>query len=199
MTQPPQQQNVKVKSPFSTGFCIGCGVIAAILFVSIVIPILAVGTCAGVVKQGIDSTRESPALDTPSPKPKAPRPESLQAVIDNAVDEAEKASKQAYMSDIQLRDVGIGADTFDRQAVFGEIKNDGDRTLKKVEIIIYYLDSADVPIFEEKYWPVSDLSLSDNSPLKANYARKFGYLTRNAPSDWSGEVRVEITNIEFAD
>jgi len=39
--------------------------------------------------------------------------------------------------------------------------------------------------------------LRDNKPLKPNYSIQFGYKLDDAPSDWSGKVRVEVTDLEF--
>jgi hypothetical protein len=37
----------------------------------------------------------------------------------------------------------------------------------------------------------------DNDALKPNYSRKFGVKLYDAPSDWAGKVRVEVTDLEF--
>ena len=84
--------------------------------------------------------------------------------------------------------------------VFGEIKNNGDRTLKEVEITTYCLDKNDKIIFEKTYHPVLVLENSfmmDNTPLKPNYSRRFGCKLDDAPSDWSKKVKVIVTDIEF--
>lgn len=107
--------------------------------------------------------------------------------------------KQAYINKIAIRNLRVSKSTFGSPGVFGEIKNVGDRTLKKVEITIYFLDKSGKPIFEEIYHPVlvTDFSLGDNEPLKSNYSRKFGYSTDDVPSEWAKKVRAKITNIEF--
>src|SRR6267154_1962088 len=64
------------------------------------------------------------------------------------------SEQTAYLSKILVSNVSVGKDTLDRTGVFGEIKNSGDRTLKKVEITIYCLGPDDKPVFEKTYTPV---------------------------------------------
>lgn len=109
--------------------------------------------------------------------------------------------EQEYIKNIIIRNVHIGESFLGETGVFGEIKNNGNKTLKKVEITIYCLDKSGNPVFEKDYHPVlvSDyIGISDaNEPLKPNYSRKFGVKMDDAPSDWARKVRVEITDIEF--
>ena len=107
--------------------------------------------------------------------------------------------RRAYIEMVTLRDVKVGQTTLREPGVFGEIKNGGDRTLARVELTIYCLDEGGQPVYEERHTPVTALSIWDNSSLKPNYSRKFGYDLEDAPSDWAGEVRVEVTDIEFED
>lgn len=108
-------------------------------------------------------------------------------------------NKQAYINKVEIRNLKVSKSIIGDYGVFGEIKNLGDRTLREVEITIYFLDKDDKPIFEETYHPVlvTRFSLGDNEPLKPNYSTKFGYSPDNVPSDWAKKVRAKITNIEF--
>lgn len=108
--------------------------------------------------------------------------------------------KQAYFNKIEVRNIQLGNSILDEFGVFGEVKNNGDKTLNKVEITIYCLDKNDKVIFEKTYLPVlvSEYSfMSDNKPLRPNYSRRFGCKLNDAPSDWSRKVRVEVTDVEF--
>ncbi|MEE9913258.1 MAG: hypothetical protein K4571_16225 [Deltaproteobacteria bacterium] len=109
--------------------------------------------------------------------------------------------KQAYFPNIEIRDVRIGKSILDEVGVFGEIKNKGDKSLKKVEITTYCLDKDGKTVFEKTYHPIlvteSSFGLGGNKPLKPNYGEQFGYKLNDAPSDWSGQVRVEVTDLEF--
>jgi hypothetical protein len=106
----------------------------------------------------------------------------------------------AYLDKIVVRNITVGKSDLGESGVFGEIKNTGDRTLKKVEITIYCLGSDGKPVFDKTYDPVlvSDLSFGDsNEPLKAEYSRRFGVKMDDAPSDWTKKVDVKVTAVEF--
>ncbi len=85
--------------------------------------------------------------------------------------------------------------------VFGKLKNKGDRSLKKVKIVAYFLDSNGRTIFEEDYRPINTAAFSmngENKPLKAGYIKELGYKAKGCPSEWAeGRVRVSVTEIEF--
>ncbi|MBS61782.1 hypothetical protein [Salinisphaera sp.] len=91
--------------------------------------------------------------------------------------------------------------------VLFKIKNNGDRTLSRVEVTVYFSDAQGNVIAEEDYTPVlvSDYSFSgDNKPLKPGYIwqmeRGKFYSAKNVPSEWQdGSAKAAITNIEFAE
>ena len=116
-------------------------------------------------------------------------------------DDKENEEKIAYFDKVIVRNVEIGKSTLDETGVFGEVKNLGNRSLRKVEITIFFLAKDGKPVFEKKYHPVlvleSSWSFGDNEPLRANYSGKFGVRLDNAPSDWAKKVKVKVTNIEF--
>lgn len=116
--------------------------------------------------------------------------------------------KQDYIDKITLKDFRVSEgkrySTDDPvPGIFGTIINNGDRTLKEVEITVYFLDKDGTIIGEEDFHPVlvSEYSFGDdNKPLKPNYVKDFGYSVEDyAPSLWGGKVKGKITNIEFAD
>jgi hypothetical protein len=110
----------------------------------------------------------------------------------------EQREKKAYFSKVEIRDLHVAKDAFDDWAVFGEVKNIGDRTLTKVEITIYYLDRYGDPVYEQVQRPVHCSAwLSDDQPLKPNYSQKFGYEADDAPSEWAREIRGVVSDIEF--
>lgn len=124
--------------------------------------------------------------------------QSKLAAIDKEI-EAYKA-KKLYFDKIEVRNIRLGTDFLGHVGVFGEIKNNGDKTLREVEVTAYCLDKNDKVVFEKTYHPVlvAEYSfMSDNTPLKPNYSRRFGYKLDDAPSDWSKKVRVEVTDVEF--
>jgi hypothetical protein len=84
-------------------------------------------------------------------------------------------------------------------AVFGKLKNNGNRTLKRVEVTAYFLDGAGNVIFENSFPAVFTGSMmSHDSPLKPNYIKEFGFKAKNCPTEWSeGKVKLAITDAEF--
>lgn len=108
---------------------------------------------------------------------------------------------QAYLPSVEVRNISVGKGFLGDTGVFGEVKNKGDKTLKKVEVTAYCLDKSGTVVFEKSYSPilVSEYSYSmrGNKPLKPNYSEQFGFKVNEAPSDWSGKVKVEVTDLEF--
>jgi hypothetical protein len=112
---------------------------------------------------------------------------------------SEYKEKQMYFDKVEVVHVRVGKDDADRFGVLGELKNRGDRTLREVEITVYFLDSEGTWVHEETYRPVSatDRFFGDHQPLKPNYGRKFEYRIGGAPSDWAKKVKVAVTDVAF--
>ena len=81
------------------------------------------------------------------------------------------------------------------------IKNLGDRTLSEIEVIVYFLDKNGLAFAEEKFFPVSNYG--GYKSLKPNYTYRLREGTFNAitnlGNEWSGKIKIEISNIEFLD
>lgn len=115
--------------------------------------------------------------------------------------------KQEYIKEIELKDLKVGEGRKygfgePEPGIFGTVINKGNRTLNKVQITVYFLDEAGTVIGEEDFHPilVSEYSFGDDKPLKPNYVKDFGFtLKDSAPSGWSGKVKANVTDIEFAD
>lgn len=91
--------------------------------------------------------------------------------------------------------------------VLFKIRNNGERSLDKVEVTIFFKDEGGLVIAEEDYHPVlvSEYSFSGSSkPLKPGYIwqmeqGKF-YSAKNVPSEWKeGSVEASITDIRFTE
>jgi hypothetical protein len=114
--------------------------------------------------------------------------------------QADDPIAKAYLSKISVRNVRVGESVLGETGAFGEIKNEGDSTLKEVEITIFCLGPDGRPVFEKQYTPVleSEFSLSDaNKPLKPGYSRKFGVKLDDAPTEWNKKVTVSVTGVKF--
>jgi hypothetical protein len=106
----------------------------------------------------------------------------------------------AYLSSILVSKISVGKSELGGTGVWGEVKNTGDRTLKKLEITIYCLGPDGKPVFEKTYTPVlvSEISFGNsNQPLKPGYSKQFGVKLDDAPSEWNHKVEVKVTQVEF--
>ena len=100
--------------------------------------------------------------------------------------------KRAYIKKIEIKNFKVGKGRrfgigSPEPAVVGKIINNGDRSLKKIQITIYFLGRKGSPIAEAEYHPVLVTEFSfggNNTPLKPGYVRDFGYVVGDeAPSD----------------
>lgn len=90
-------------------------------------------------------------------------------------------------------------------AVKFKLKNEGDKTLTEVKVIVYFKDKEGNTIAEEDFYPVlvSAYSFSsDNKPLKPGYIWQMEkgkwYTVKDAPSEWQvGNADAIIADIEF--
>lgn len=114
--------------------------------------------------------------------------------------------KRSYISNVELKEFKVGKGrrySFEgpQPAIFGKVVNHGNRTLRKVEVTVYFLGRDGQPIAEEDYYPVLVTEFSfgdDNKPLRPGYIKEFGYVVGDkTPSEWSGKARAKITDIDF--
>lgn len=117
--------------------------------------------------------------------------------------------KQLYINSVVLYDLQSKYyQTYLEERVPGvefKIKNKGNRTLKEVEVTVYFKDSSGTIIAEKTYHPVLVTKYSfssNNKPLKPNYIwqmeRGKFYKADSVPTEWKeGTISAKITNIEF--
>lgn len=117
--------------------------------------------------------------------------------------------KQDYITNVKLYDFEAKRiDTYldkNLPAVRFAVKNEGDKTLNKVEVTVYFKDVEGNVIFEEKYFPVlvSKYSYRNNKPLKPNYVKRQEkdkyYTIKELGDEWeTGSAEAIVTDIEFA-
>ncbi|MGA7985240.1 MAG: hypothetical protein WCA01_08690, partial [Burkholderiales bacterium] len=86
-----------------------------------------------------------------------------------------------------------------------KLRNKGTRSLRKVEVTVYFQDASGAVIAEQEYNPVLVTKYSfgdDNKPLRPNYIwqleRGKFYQAKSVPTEWKeGAVKAKITDIEF--
>ncbi len=134
--------------------------------------------------------------------------EAQEGLAETNIEIVEFEEKQAYIDNIDLYDLEAGYyDTYLDDRVPGvsfKLKNNGNRTLTKVEVTVYFKNASGEIIFEEDFLPVlvSEYSFNDNKPLKPKYVWSIGtgkfYKVEEVPSEWkSGSVSAKITDIRF--
>jgi len=125
-----------------------------------------------------------------------------------SINESDKV-KQEYVTKIDLYDFEA---KYQNDLLDGRIpgftfklKNNGDRILSRVTVIVYFKNKNNQIIAEEDYWAFNTKSFSfgsRNKPLKPNYIWQIEknefYKAKNVPSEWQeGNAEIKITDIEF--
>jgi len=114
--------------------------------------------------------------------------------------------KKAYMANLELRNLTVGKGKkylfgSPNPGLFATLTNKGNRTLKEVEITVYFYNGKGAIVSEKKLYPVSVSKYRpgrDNDPLYSKKAKKIGYLVKEfAPSSWAGKVQMRVTDITF--
>jgi hypothetical protein len=78
------------------------------------------------------------------------------------------------------------------------IKNNGDKTIKKLKVTAYFLDRNESTISEDSFYPILDSTFKADASLKPHYIREFAFKAEHVPSEWKeGRVRLAITDIAF--
>jgi len=114
-----------------------------------------------------------------------------------------RSIREYVSSNLSLERVQVApGERFGRRVdgVFGTIVNNGAKTLRKVTIRVYFLDSGGRRIGEKEFSPVlvTEFSFGDNTPLRPGYRKDFGYNVEDyAPSGWAKKIEAEIVDVEF--
>lgn len=137
--------------------------------------------------------------------------EAKEAIKETKKEIEDIKEKQEYLGKVNLYDLKAKYyETYLEKKVPGvefKIKNKGDRTLKEVQVTVYFKDAKGTIIAEKQFHPVLVTKYSfggDNKPLKPNYIwqqeRGKFYKADSVPTEWKeGAVSANITNIEFAE
>lgn len=90
--------------------------------------------------------------------------------------------------------------------VLFKLRNNGETSLDRVEVTVYFKDGNGNVIAEEDFHPVrvSEYSIGDNKPLRPGYIWQMEqgkyYTAKQIPSEWKeGSIESSITDIRFAE
>ena len=120
----------------------------------------------------------------------------------------EQKIKQDYLNKIEIFDFkATWINTYSSKnvpAVRFAIRNNGDRSLDKVEVTVYFYDVNDNAIFEKKYLPVLAGSyLSNDGPLKPNYIKRQKednyYTIDELGPEWLGKADAIVSDLRFSE
>lgn len=171
-------------------------------FTGIVMPLLGGGICAAAIGLSVMSTGATSAAIVEAS-------EQIQAET-VAREQQREAEGAAYIGKIELYDIEVKYmdSVLDGRVpgVLFKLRNNGDRTLTRVEVTVYFKDATGAVIAEEDFLPVlvSSFSVRNNKPLKPGYvwqmeANRF-MSAKSVPSEWDeGSVDVKITGVAFED
>jgi hypothetical protein len=124
---------------------------------------------------------------------------------------AEKEQRKlAYLKRLKLYDLETGLyDTYLDKRVPGvkfKLKNEGDLTLSRVEVTIFFKDAMGTTIYEESFVPISltSFTLGKRGPLRPGYIwelkRGTFYTAKSIPTEWkSGAAEARITDLDFVE
>lgn len=136
--------------------------------------------------------------------------EAVKGITDTKAQVEIFKSKAEYLPRVKLYEFEASTiDTFVEKAIPSirfKLKNEGDKTLVKVEVTVYMKDVEGNIIAEKTFHPVlvTRYSFGDNKSLKPGYIwqleRGKWYTIKDAPSEWDiGNAEAKITDIEFED
>ena len=104
------------------------------------------------------------------------------------------AEEQAYISKVEVNGVHAGGPVVEN-ALFGEIRNTGNRRLLNVQMIVYCFDSEGKPIFQKKFQLFND---NQHASLETGGIKEFGVSMNDAPLEWKhNKLDVKVTHLKF--
>ena len=118
---------------------------------------------------------------------------SLTSCIPEDWQEKYKKESEEYIDKLKI--VSLKGSSYEHTRdvfVKGEVKNIGNRTVKKYIVMVYFLDIKGNPIHEEKY-------KRPYANLKPNYVEKFIIQTSLIPDEWKKKkkLRAEVTFVKL--
>jgi len=147
---------------------------------------------------------------TPSATPSTPSVADTEAVKAKAIEAAKKTESADYAKN-HLQVYEFQSKVYDSlldgkvPGVEFKVKNNGDRTVTKLCVTVYFQDGAGSNIAEEEFCPILEhsYSMNDHGPLKPGYVwqqeRGHFYSAKRVPSEWkAGAATAQISDVELA-
>ena len=102
---------------------------------------------------------------------------------------------------VEVRNLIIGTGTSKGEigtAIFGEIFNNGMRTIKIAVLNVSFLSGSGKILKEHKFYPVNKFSFSDSLALEPGQTKEFGFpIDDIVPEKWGGEISSRLIDLKF--
>ncbi len=108
---------------------------------------------------------------------------------------AKKEAQDAYREKIALNGVKV-KNLYGSKRIIGELKNDGDKIIDRVELAVKFFDKDDKEIHSDSLTPVFAYG-KEAKAFKPGHSKKFTKYATNAPDAWDDKVEVTVSKVEF--
>ncbi|QDG53014.1 hypothetical protein FIV42_20380 [Persicimonas caeni] len=106
-----------------------------------------------------------------------------------------KKAQDAYREKIALNGVEV-KNLYGSKRIVGELKNDGDQVIDRVELAIKFFDKDGKEIHSDSSTPVFAYG-KEAKAFKPGHSKKFTKYATNAPDAWDDKIEVTVSKVEF--
>ena len=113
----------------------------------------------------------------------------------------EKTKFETNYDFLKVLNLRLGVGSYGDQegsGLFGNLVNEGDRTISIATLKVRFLDDSGKIIKFHEFFPVNRFSWMDPKPLKPGESKEFGLLLEEIiPENWSGNFETKVSKIVF--
>ena len=146
--------------------------------------------------KAIENYKKIAEIDPSGPFASVDKKKAEEKIAELKKKKERKEAQQAYREKISVNDARVKS-FYGNKRVVGEIKNDGDTPLNKVELGIKFFDKDGNEVHQDTRTVVY---ASDKmaKAFKPGHSKKFRHYPHEAPDAWDGEnVEVNVATVEF--
>jgi len=105
------------------------------------------------------------------------------------------------LTKVELKNLRIGtgiSNGVTGTAIFGEIKNMGEKIISIAEMNVEFMNENGEVSKVHKFFPVNKFSFTESLPLKPGMSKEFGFpIDDIVPEDWDGTFITRLTKLIF--
>ena len=105
------------------------------------------------------------------------------------------------LTKVELQNLRIGtgiSNGVTGTAIFGEIKNMGEKIISIAEMNVEFMNENGEVSKVHKFFPVNKFSFTESLPLKPGMSKEFGFpIDDIVPEDWDGTFIARLTKLIF--